>query len=496
VKRRTLITLLGGAAAWPLAASAQQPAMPVIGFLNSGSPTEWAHLVAAFKDGLAEAGFVEGRNVAIEYRWGGDRYDRLAELAADLVRRQVAVIVTTGGANIASAAKAATSSIPIVFVIGTDPVESGFVTNLGRPDANLTGVTVLSTLLSAKRQELLHEVVPSAVAVAMLVNPSNASNRFELPDVEAAAAKIGQPVRVLNASTDNEIDAAFATIVRERIGGLLVQADVFFTSRRQRLVLLTTRHAIPTVFAFREFVTAGGLMSYGANLRAAYRLGSSYVGQILKGAKPGDLPVQQATNVELVINLRAAKVLGIAVPLPLLGRADEVIEDAARVHHAPRRRDGLAARGARAAEREDAAHWFSHEPGRRRPGVTGLDVGVSQRVAGVGLDRRPQRADRLSLERIRPHAKAQIRGRIGHACARRDRGHRRLEHRPTATGDAHGADRVRVGSRSGRRRLCREPGTAGWQRHRIYLDRLRYQRKMAGTAQADGAWRDARGGAS
>jgi putative ABC transport system substrate-binding protein len=326
VKRRQFITLLGSAAAWPLAARAQQAAVPVIGFLNPGSPNEWAHLVAAFKDGLAEAGFIEGRNVAIEYRWGGDRYDRLPEFAGDLVRRNVAVIATAGSPAPTSAAKAATSSIPIVFVTGTDPVASGLVTSLGRPNANVTGVTVLSALLTPKRQELLHELVPSAATVALLLNPSSVANRFELPEVADAAAKIGQPVRILNASSDDEIDGAFATIAEQGIGGLLVQGEVLFTSRRQRLVLLTTRHAIPTVFAFREFVTAGGLMSYGADLRAAYRLQGTYVGQILKGAKPADLPVQQATKVELVINLQAAKVLGISVPLPLLGRADEVIE--------------------------------------------------------------------------------------------------------------------------------------------------------------------------
>ena len=327
MQRREFITLLGGAAiAWPLAARAQQPAMPMIGFLNAGSPAEWAHLVAAFKDGLAETGYVEGRNVAIEYRWGGDRYDQVPEMAADLVRRQVAVIATAGGVNTASAAKAATSSIPIVFLNGTDPIAAGLVTSLNRPDANLTGVHVLTTLLSAKRHELLHELVPSAALVAMLVNPSNTQNRFELPDVQAAADKIGQKVRILTARTDAEIDAAFATIADQRIGGLLVQGDVFFTSRRDRLALLTTRHAIPTVFAWREFVMAGGLMSYGASLRAAYRLLGTYAGRILKGEKPADLPVQQSTKVELVINLKAAKVLGITIPMSLLGRADEVIE--------------------------------------------------------------------------------------------------------------------------------------------------------------------------
>jgi putative tryptophan/tyrosine transport system substrate-binding protein len=270
IKRREFIAGLGGAAAWPLVARAQQPALPVIGFLNPGSPVEWAHLVAAFKDSLADGGYIEGRNVAIEYRWGGDRYDRMPEMAADLVRRQVAVIVTAGGVGTALAAKAATSSIPIVFVSGTDPVDAGLVSNLSRPDANLTGVYSLTTLLSAKRQEMLHELVPSAAVVAMLVNPSNAQNRFELTEVQAAAAKIGQHVRILTASSDDEIDVAFATLVEQRIGGLLVQGDVFFTSRRVQLVLLTTRHAIPTIFAWREFVTAGGLMSYGASLQAAF----------------------------------------------------------------------------------------------------------------------------------------------------------------------------------------------------------------------------------
>jgi putative ABC transport system substrate-binding protein len=328
VQRREFITLLGGAAAaWPLAVRAQQQALPVIGFLNPGSPAEWAHLVAAFKDGLADGGYAEARNVAIEYRWGGDRYDRLPEMAGDLVRRQAAVIVTAGGPGTALAAKSATSSIPIVFVSGTDPVEAGLVSNFSRPDANLTGVHVLTTLLSAKRQELLHELVPSASMVAMLVNPSAAQNRFELTEVQAAADKIGQHVRILTASTEDDIYAAFAKLVEERIGGLLVQGDVFFTSRRDLLVLLTTRHAIPTVFAWREFVTpSGGLMSYGASLQAAYRLSGTYAARILKGAKPAELPVQQATKVELVTNLKAARVLGLTFPLPLLARADEVIE--------------------------------------------------------------------------------------------------------------------------------------------------------------------------
>jgi putative tryptophan/tyrosine transport system substrate-binding protein len=324
--RRRLLATLMAAVASPHATRAQQPAMPVIGFLNPGSPTEWAHLVAAFKDGLAEAGYVEPRNVAIEYRWGGGRYDRLPEMAADLVRRQVAVIATAGGVGTASAAKAATSSIPIVFVSGTDPVDAGLVVSLSRPNANMTGVHVLTVVLSAKRQELLRELVPSAAAVAMLVNPSNPQNRFELPDVEATAAKIGQPVRVMTVSTDAEIDAAFASIVEQRLGGLLVQGDVFFTSRRERLVLLTTRHAIPTIFAWREFVTAGGLMSYGTSITDAYRLAGNYAGRILKGEKPADLPVQQSTKFDFVINLRTAKALGLEIPDKLLALADQVIE--------------------------------------------------------------------------------------------------------------------------------------------------------------------------
>jgi len=327
LRRREFVGALGGAAVWPLAARAQQRAMPVIGYLTGTVPRQsGGREDIAFRQGLREAGFVEGQNVIVEYRSALGRYERLPEMATDLVRRQVAVIFATGGPGTALAAKAATSSIPIVFVSGTDPVEAGLVNNLSRPDANLTGIHVLTTLLSAKRQELLHELVPSASVVAMLVNPSAAQNRFELAEVQAAADKIGQQVRILTASTDDEIYAAFATLVEQQIGGLLVQGDVFFTSRRDLLVLLTTRHAIPTVFAWREFVTAGGLMSYGASLRASYRLGGAYAARILKGAKPLDLPVQQVTKVEQVVNLKAAKVLGIAVPITLLGRADEVIE--------------------------------------------------------------------------------------------------------------------------------------------------------------------------
>jgi putative ABC transport system substrate-binding protein len=268
MNRRAFITLLGGAAAaWPLAARAQQLPMPVIGFLNSGSPAEWAPLVAAFKDGLNELGFVEGRNVAVEYRWAQGENERLPGLAADLVRREVAIIAAFGPPA-ALAAKAATATIPIVFSVGTDPIDLGLVTNFRRPTGNVTGLNVFAEVLTPKRQELLRELVPTAPLVAMLVNPTAAQTRPELRNVQFAADKIGQQVRIFNVNSDSEIDAAFATIVDQRIGGLLVQTDQFFNLRRDQLVLLTTRHAIPTVFGWREFVKAGGLMSYGTSLHA------------------------------------------------------------------------------------------------------------------------------------------------------------------------------------------------------------------------------------
>jgi putative tryptophan/tyrosine transport system substrate-binding protein len=325
LRRREFITLLGGAAAWPLAARAQQPGSPVIGFLNSGSAAEWAHLVAAFKDGLNELGFVEGRNVAVEYRWAQGENERLPRLAADLVGRQVAVIAAFGPPA-ALAAKAATTTIPIVFMAGTDPIDLGLVTNFRRPTGNATGFNVFAEVLTPKRQELLHDLVPAAPLVALLVDPTAAQTRSELPGVQAAADKIGQQVRIFNVSNDHEIDAAFATIVDRHIGGLIVQTDQFFTVRRDQLVLLTTRHAIPTIFGWREFVMSGGLMSYGTSLRAAYRQVAIYVGRILKGEKPADLPVQQATAFEMVVNLKAAKALGVTIPTAILLRADEVIE--------------------------------------------------------------------------------------------------------------------------------------------------------------------------
>jgi putative ABC transport system substrate-binding protein len=326
ISRRKCITLLGGAAAaWPLSTRAQQAAMPVVGFLNSGSAAEWAHLVAAFKEGLNEAGYVEGKNVAVEYRWAQGENERLPELAADLVRRQAAVIAAFGPPA-AAAAKEATATVPVVFSVGTDPIDLGLVTSFRRPSSTLTGINIFADMLTPKRQELLRELAPSASLVAMLINPTSAQTDSELRAVQAASDRLKQQVRIFDVRTDREIDAAFATIIDQRIGGLLVQTDPSLTVRRDQLVLLTTRHAIPAVFGFREFVMAGGLMSYGTSLRAAYRQVGTYVGRILKGEKPANLPVQQATAFEMVVNLKAAKALGVTVPTAILLRADEVIE--------------------------------------------------------------------------------------------------------------------------------------------------------------------------
>ena len=282
--------------------------------------------MAAFKEGLSEAGYVEGKNVAVEYRWAQGENDRLPGLAADLVHRQVAVIAAFGPPA-AAAAKKATAKIPIIFVVGTDPIDLGLlVTSFRRPTSNLTGINIFVEVLTPKGQELLHELVPAAPVVAMLVNPTSAPTQSELRGVQAAADRLRQQVRIFNVSSDREIDAAFATIIDQRIGGLLVQPDPMFTGRRDQLVLLTTRHAIPTVFGFREFAMAGGLMSYGTSLRAAYRHVGVYAGRIVKGEKPADLPVQQATAFETVVNLKAAKALGVTIPTGILLRADEVIE--------------------------------------------------------------------------------------------------------------------------------------------------------------------------
>jgi putative ABC transport system substrate-binding protein len=302
LRRRQFITLLGGAAAWPLAARAQQPAMPVIGFLSSSSPVTQARFVAAFQQGLAETGYIAGKNVAIEYRWAEGRYDRLPALAGDLVRRQVAVIFSSGGPS-APAAKAATTTIPIVFQVGVDPVEVGLVPRLNRPGGNLTGATTLGIELGPKRLELLHQLVPTVAIVGALVNPTRSNAETEVKDLQVAASKLGLDLHILQASTERDFDTVFATLAQLRMGGLVIGGDPLFNSQAEQLAVLTVRHAVPAIYQDREFAAAGGLMSYGTSGTDSYRQMGLYTGRILKGEKPADLPVQQSTKVELVINL-------------------------------------------------------------------------------------------------------------------------------------------------------------------------------------------------
>jgi ABC-type uncharacterized transport system substrate-binding protein len=327
VKRREFITVLGGAAAWPLAAWAQQPAMPVIGFLNSQSHDAFIEPLRGFRQGLKEAGYVEGENVAIEYRWAEGQIDRLPELAAELVRRRVGVIAATGGPAPAFAAKGATATIPIVFTVGDDPVRLGLVASLARPGGNVTGISFLVTELAAKRLEVLRELVPAVSRIAVLVNPAEATNtEATLKDVETAAHTMGLQIKQLSASTSREINATFASFVRERPDAIVVGADAFFTARRVQLALLAVLHRMPVVYPIRPFTEAGGLMSYGTRLTDAYRQAGVYTGRILKNAQPMDLPVVRATKFELVINAETARMLGLDVPPTLLARADEVIE--------------------------------------------------------------------------------------------------------------------------------------------------------------------------
>jgi putative tryptophan/tyrosine transport system substrate-binding protein len=327
MKRREFITLLGGAAvAWPLAARAQQGKMPVIGILASVSPAPYAPFIAAITEGLRQTGYVEGRNVAIEYRWAEGQYDRLPQLAGELVESGVAVMILVGGGATTTAAKAATATIPIVVVMGDDPVKTGAVVALNRPGGNVTGVSLLSVAMEAKRLQLLRELAPNVSVIAIVLNPNNPQADEQLQELQDAGHALGVQVEPFKAGSPSEIDTAFLNLVERRAGALLMAADAFFNTRREQFIVLSARHALPAIFPYREFPAAGGLMSYGTSLADAYRQEGIYAGRILKGEKPAEMPVQQAVKIELVINLQTAKSLGLTIPLALLGRADEVIE--------------------------------------------------------------------------------------------------------------------------------------------------------------------------
>jgi putative ABC transport system substrate-binding protein len=326
LRRRDFITILGGAAAWPLAGRAQQPALPVVGVLGGGSRDAFESGIAAFVRGLAETGYVDGRNAAIEYRWANGQYERLPALAADLIQRRVRVIVTVGGTPTAVVAKAATSTIPIVFVLGSDPVAAGLVRSLSRPGGNLTGVTNLTIELAQKRLEVMHDLVPQVGTIGVLVNPANSVDETLMKDTEAAARLLGLRVYAVRAQVDSDLQPGFESLVRQQAGGLVVGGDPFHQSRRYQIVALAARYRIPTVYYSREYVKVGGLLSYGVDSAVGYSLAAAYAGRILKGEKPEDLPVQQPSKFEIVINLQTAKAQGIEVPATLLARADEVIE--------------------------------------------------------------------------------------------------------------------------------------------------------------------------
>ena len=326
MKRRDFMAMLGAAAAWPVAARAQQTAMPVVGYLSGRSRDVDTPFTTAFREGLSGTGYVEGRNVAIEYRWADGQYDRLPLLAADLVRRQVAVIAAAGGSSPALAAKAATTTIPIVFQTGDDPAEVGLAASLNRPGSNLTGVTSLNAEVVTKRLELLHELIPTATIMALLVNSTNPNAEILSRDAQSAARTLGLQLHVMHATTERDFDMVFSNWAELRASGLVIGSDPFFAGRSKQLAALSVRHATPTIFQYHEFAAAGGLMSYGGSLTDTYQQVGVYVGRILRGERPTDLPVQQSTKVELIINLKSARALDLTVPLTLLGRADEVIE--------------------------------------------------------------------------------------------------------------------------------------------------------------------------